>query len=87
MVGTLTMSVETTQAVTAVDRLARLSSVLSDAVNVDDVVRATLRHAVTDLERRYVRIALQDPTRDGWVTVRASASDLVDPVTERLPPL
>jgi anti-sigma regulatory factor (Ser/Thr protein kinase) len=35
----------------------------------------------------YVRLALQDTTRDGWVTVRASAADLADPATERLPPL
>ncbi|WP_336921098.1 ATP-binding SpoIIE family protein phosphatase [Aquipuribacter sp. SD81] len=85
--GTLLVAVETTHAVTAVDRVAALAAVLSDAVTVDDVVRATLRHGVTDLGATYVRLALQDSSRDGWVTVRASSADLADPAAERLPPL
>lgn len=69
------------------DVVARLSARLTEAVTVDDVVQAALHHAVADLGAAHVRLALRDPGREGWVTVRVAAADLADPATERLPPL
>ncbi|MFC5379467.1 ATP-binding SpoIIE family protein phosphatase [Aquipuribacter nitratireducens] len=69
------------------DVVTRLAARLTEAVTVDDVVRAALHHAVADLGADLVRLALRDPGRDGWVTVRFTAADLADPATERLPPL
>jgi serine phosphatase RsbU (regulator of sigma subunit)/anti-sigma regulatory factor (Ser/Thr protein kinase) len=83
--GMLTVVVETTQAVTGLDRLGRLATVLSQALSADDVVRACLRHAVTELGVDYARLWLEDPSRGGWLSVRRLAADVADPATERLP--
>lgn len=83
--GILTVAVETTQAVAAIDRLGRLASALSEALTVDDVVRATARHALLDLGVTYFRVAVTDTSGASWVSVRATADDLTDPAVERLP--
>ncbi|MFC5381997.1 ATP-binding SpoIIE family protein phosphatase [Aquipuribacter nitratireducens] len=83
--GMLTVAVETTHALTGLDRLSRLAAVLTGALSSDDVVRAALRHAVTELDVDYARLWLEDKARGGWTSVRRLADDVSDPATERLP--
>ncbi|WP_336921997.1 SpoIIE family protein phosphatase [Aquipuribacter sp. SD81] len=83
--GILTVAVETTQGRSVIDRLGRLAAELSEALTLDDVVRALLRHAVAQPGPTYARVWLEEPARGGWTTARRLAADVSDPAAERLP--
>lgn len=85
VLAVVTDSVQATASTRQLHDLRELTAALAHTVTLDDVVRVTMRHAVTAFEVDHVALAVADGHE--WRAVRQARGDAVDEADLRLPPL